>query len=138
MIESEVKLSEEEKNYLNQIKMAMQKRIRIEDEKKRARLISKKEIEDEGQRNEAEEAYYKMMLKEIKNYIVRQDFDKVLEYIKVLEGEVKLSGEEKKNLNQIKKAIQGKVKSKRESVQMMVKKEGKDKNRSKGSEIYEN
>ena len=66
-------------------------------------------------RNEAEEAYYKMMLKEIKNYIVRQDFDKVLEYIKVLEGEVKLSGEEKKNLNQIKKAIQGKVKSKRES-----------------------
>ena len=115
MIESEVKLSEEEKNYLNQIKMAMQKRIRIEAEKKRARLISKKEIEDEGQRNEAEEAYYKMTLKEIKNYIVRQDFDKVLEYIKVLEGEVKLSGEEKKNLNQIKKAIQGKVKSKRES-----------------------
>ena len=67
----------------------------------KAGKISDKEEKEKGFRTKEEEIYYNSMIKSIKLFIQKGEFNNVIEYIKMLKSEVKLTKSETEKLDKL-------------------------------------
>ena len=82
----------------------------------------------EVKREPSEELYYKMMLRKIREFIVKGDFRDTLDYIKMLKGEVNLTEKEQSDLEKLVMIIATKLRQKRRTKEEIAKIIGVDVN----------